>query len=639
MMKTWKISDLKDSAMPAPDFKTVSLENAESRESGNIKVAIIGGGPKGMYALDSLRLALMKNPLAEPLEIYWFNENMFFGAGNNYRTDQPDYLLINYCIGNISIWKKNDATADFKKLNLTEWIARHVENPEQVQPKDYASRALVGCYLQDGARAIIAALPSSVTVRCVLGEVHDMAEHEDGISLSVTGCNYHEQIYQSVMLATGHANRFRTATDIQYAVFTENRSNVHFIDHVYPVTEKLAAVPANNTVAIKGIGLTFIDALLALTEGRGGKFVYNKANGLAYLKSGNEPKTIYPFSRSGMPMLPRGPVFTKSQLRSRFIHQDWVDALLRRKTAIDFESAILPRLQWEFAYAYYTMLFQQRQIETSPALEREETFEVTLQQTLAKNPDIEPFVLDDFLFPSKNIGALSSSEFHNFVISYLETGVKEAAVGEQASPLMALVAVWREALPFIGQLYAHGGFTAKSQQLFDQKYLPAFNRVSFGPPLENVQKILALARAGILKFHLGADITLHTNDSTAQFDIASKQTTFSASVDMLIDARIPKPQFGAGASQLYQNMYQRKLAVPFTNQQYRPGCPAITAVGNLIDARGNAITEVTLSGTPTEGATLDNDSLSRARNDFAMPWAEKLIAAIHHQQKQPTIEL
>ena len=54
-----------------------------------------------------------------------------------------------------------------------------------------------------------------------------------------------------------------------------------------------------------GLGSTFIDAALELTEGRGGAFARNAAGALVYSPSGQEPAKILPFSRTGLPMSPK----------------------------------------------------------------------------------------------------------------------------------------------------------------------------------------------------------------------------------------------------------------------------------------------------------------------------------------------
>lgn len=41
---------------------------------------------------------------------------------------------------------------------------------------------------------------------------------------------------------------------------------------------------------------------------------------------------------------------------------------------------------------------------------------------------------------------------------------------------------------------------------------------------------------------------------------------------------------------------------------------------------------ISLYGTPTEGLTLDNDTLSRKRNDFASQWAQDVALAIENKE-------
>ena len=52
------------------------------------------------------------------------------------------------------------------------------------------------------------------------------------------------------------------------------------------MAEKLRDIPPHATVAIKGMGLTFIDAVLALTEGRGVDFAFVTVGALPAIEQG-----------------------------------------------------------------------------------------------------------------------------------------------------------------------------------------------------------------------------------------------------------------------------------------------------------------------------------------------------------------
>ena len=64
-------------------------------------VAIVGGGPKGMYAVNHFANQMHLNPTTRHYELLWFNQDEYFACGPNYHIHQPDYLLINYCIGHV----------------------------------------------------------------------------------------------------------------------------------------------------------------------------------------------------------------------------------------------------------------------------------------------------------------------------------------------------------------------------------------------------------------------------------------------------------------------------------------------------------------------------------------------------------
>jgi len=54
----------------------------------------------------------------------------------------------------------------------------------------------------------------------------------------------------------------------------------------------------------------------------------------------------------------------------------------------------------------------------------------------------------------------------------------------------------------------------------------------------------------------------------------------------------------------------------------------LTREANPIDKAGNVIKNMTVYGTPTEGVTFDNDTLSRSRNDFSSIWAKQAVKSL-----------
>lgn len=114
----------------------------------------------------------------------------------------------------------------------------------------------------------------------------------------------------------------------------------------------LDAFPAGEPVLIRGFGLTFVDAMVLLTEGRGGRFRREPSGELRYLPSGRE-LTLYVGSRRGVPyrsrfayVLPGPP----PRIPRYFSPADFTDR------SLDFASDLWPALARELTVAGYREL-------------------------------------------------------------------------------------------------------------------------------------------------------------------------------------------------------------------------------------------------------------------------------------------
>jgi len=619
----WRLENIKK-GFTTDKIRSHFVSSADLSGSNHTKVAIIGAGPKGMYGLERLLAQADKNNSREPLEIHLFNHDEHFGSGNNYRIDQPEYLLINYSIGNINMWiDEAPLTSAASALSLLDWINLYSDTTALAKETDYASRALVGLYLQFGLTEILRSKPANCVVQLIVGHVTDMMEIDGRYKLSLEG-GFLDHSYDHVLLATGHSNKFETVEEAAYRNLAHNNPQAYFIPHVYPVQKKIVPLPDNIPVAIKGIGLTFIDATLALTEGKGGTFSRHQGS-LHYHKSGREPSSIYPYSRGGFPMLPRGPFSQDARYIPQYFTQSFVREIqeLYPKGEIDFEKILLPIIEQEYIYAYYSTWMNNYGYKYPKGLPFTQ-FEEEVLNFRDLYQEVPEFDMDTFVAPGENLKSTAGQKYHDHIISYLEQAIAEAKIGELNSPLMTAVAVWREITPLIGPLYEFGGFTPASQKIFEKQYYGKFSNVTFGPPIENMEKIVALAKASIIKFSLGPSPQVHCSEDSGKYRIESNCSSFVKEVDCLIDARIAKPNLKEGASELFSKLIQRNLASPYKNKTYVPGCLNISPQGYLISAEGEVNYRIALTGTPTEGATLDNDTLSRTRNNLVSGWAKEI---------------
>ncbi|VVV00431.1 MULTISPECIES: 2,3-diaminopropionate biosynthesis protein SbnA [Mesonia] len=586
-------------------------------------VAIIGVGPKGLYGLERLLATIKEAEIEGKIHIHLYNKNHFFGAGDVYRTNQPSYLKMNFANEKIDIrptTKPEPITSRLK--NYVSWLSDYLEEEESSLTKKISSRSTVGKYLSYCFEVLVAEAPKNVKFHEHTEEVVAISRKDEFLQIETSSFSHRKEIVQvnQLLLTTGHAGNLTP-------VSAKEKKNASTIDFIYPVSRRLLTVHTNSVVAIKGMGLTFIDACLALTEGREGSFL-GKAEEMHYIKSGNEPRLIYPYSRSGAPMIPRVGAMPSSP-SLRFFTVEHIHKLKKNSSyKFNFEEELLPLIQKEFTYRYYKLAFKNAGETLTDALAFEE-MQKEIETFHHKHPAEKGFNFDELKDP------FSSNENYNSstVRQYLEETLAQVSLASK-SPLLAAISAWHDISPIFNELYSFGGLTAKSHQVFDTEYAPFFNRISYGPPLENMYKMLALLKVELLDFTFGKSPQLEQlAHQKLAISTSLSNTNHQVEIDYHIDARIPKMNMKTQCSRLYQHLLKSGLVRPFQNvdaeNSYFTGGIDLTENGNPIDEEGKVIDNITVYGTPTEGVTFDNDSLSRSRNDFGSIWAKNAVKAIN----------
>lgn len=599
------------------------------------RTAIIGAGPKGLYGLERLLAALKKEKPEVPVAVHVFNRSPFFGAGDVYRPDQPGYLLMNFSNGNINMWPKEGAEPVVPEArSFVEWLKENKQGP--AEPDAYASRAQVGAYLSEGFEQLRRYCPDGVQIVNHVAEVTDVIPEGDAFFLELEtaeGKVLLEEKFDQLLLTTGHPRPHAGFPELEIQIPEKSKLRAQLIDTIYPVQEQLGGIRSGEKVILKGLGLTFIDAVLALTEGRGGQFSENPEKGLTYRPSGLEPHKIYPYSRSGLPMFPRLGEVPDSRPALNFFNENKLDAQLAGKEKIDFKKELLPLIEQEFIANYYRVLFRNYGEE----LEISDDFAGILRQ-------IEVFHRS---YPQENrfsLGKLFSPlpqpafGLHGSFLTFLDEFLSAARAGREQSPLAAAAATWRSISPVFNKYYSFGRLTPASQRQFLEKYAGHFNRLAYGPPVANLEKIRAIAAAGCLDFSFVRSPGINFRRDLNCFMITHPQHALHTTAFYWVDARIPKVQIGQDESELYQNLLERRIIRKYANtdgkESYFPGCLDLNGQGHPRDTRGRPVPQITVYGTPTEGITYDNDTLSRTRNNFADSWSKTVTADLRTKVKR-----
>ncbi len=610
-------------------------------------VAIVGLGPKGLYCLERLLAEFNARPLRHSLNIHVFNRIAHFGASPIYDPDQPEYILVNISVGEIDLWTAEDPPiVAGRGLCFTDWYRLTFQPQTPLTGDEYLSRAVVGRYLIEGFQRILDHLPSGVTVSCHVGEVVDIRPKERHYRLEFVGESGDAETIHAgkILLATGHSRLIPGTEEKRDQAFASRHSRAAFIPFAYPVVESMGQIPAGARVAMKGVGLTFIDAVLELTEGRGGSFERSADGPLSYTPGGEEPQSIIPFSRTGLPMAPKAHDLPVVEQTLTFFTHSALAELRTQATGgkLDLKRDLWPLFELEMEIHYYRVVMgdsiDREQLEScwndAQAMRR------VISSYLREHPGKERFDYRQVLDPVGERRFDSGVQFASFIEQYMEQEIARARLGQAISGVKAAMGIWYEVRKALGSVLQFGGLNPESHRKLIEYYYPRLKRVAFGPPIINIEKLLSLQRAGILDFSVARNPRVLTDEAAGCFQLRCDEIPGAvAQAEILVDARYPSVDVARDATPLYRNLHRRGMVRPYENRSmvrdstsYSPGAIDMTEGSRfVVDGEGAANEDITVIGIPTEGNLVGN--LTLARDDYSGIWAAEVIRQLRCRER------
>lgn len=597
------------------------------------RVAIVGLGPKGLFALERLLAHLGTRESSSPVEVHLFHKEGRFGVSPVYAEDQPDYIILNVAVGEVDAWGADEPPSrGGRGPNFVEWYGRRHLEAAPLTGEEFLGRAQVGHYLAEAFERIARDVPPGTRLVPHRGEVVDLAKEESGFRLHWQDQEGVEQtlVCERVLLTTGHSCRRLGPREREWRTFAGRHEFARFIPFVYPVQRVLAEILPKDRVAIKGLGLTCIDAVLQLTEGRGGRFERDRLGILRYRPSGEEPREIFPFSRTGLPMAPKAADLPDYLRPLTFCSRERLERLRRRgKVSL---ASVRHLLELEMQRCYYEWAMSGEFAERLAAMEADESAQRALVEAFHRaRPDVPPFDPAPILDPAGDERFENGRAYHDFVTRYMGVEIERARRGFAGDGLKSAIDIWFEARYAIGEALAYGGLTPEAHQDLLEDLAPRLKRVVFGPPLINLEKLRALADAGLLDFSAARAPRVFADEEAGVFALENEcGDVFQAEV--LIDGRYPEMKLTEDATPLYRNLLRRGLVRPFTNQNgdgksYQPGALDHTdGTQRVIDAEGRAHPNLHVIGIPTEGNLLGNFTI--VRGEVSDAWARETVARL-----------
>ncbi|MEO3975432.1 FAD/NAD(P)-binding protein [Streptomyces sp. CAU 1734] len=538
--------------------------------AGPPALAVIGAGPRGTGVLERLAANLPELYGDRPLDIHLVDPHPA-GPGRIWRPDQSPLLWMNSMAEDVTMFTDETVPLEGPVRSgptLAEWAG--------IDGRTFADRTRQGAYLRWVYERARAALPASVTVHEHRATAVRITGPRDGRQRIHLAGEERSLTADLAVLTLGHLPAELDPEQRELAAFARR----HGLSHLPPdftADTGLDVLPAGEPVIVRGMGLAFIDLMVLLTEGRGGRF--DDAAGV-YHPSGREP-VLHVGSRRGVPYHTKigYPHDGERPPLPHFFGPAETEALLRRGP-LDFRRDIWPLIERELGHVHYHRLFTAHPERTATAwadfAEKYAAAEPGGPELRALADSAVPDPADRF-DPVALDRPLHGLRFPSWDALQVELRDRiEADLARRHDPAhSADLAVFLGLLSVYGQLVRLGDI--------GDWWHGYFSFLASGPPAPRVRRLLALSRAGIVRF-LGAGMTVTADEELGLFraggeSVPGRHITARA----LVEARLPEPTVERADSPLLRLLHREGAAATPT------GLLAVDpADGRILDRAGRA---------------------------------------------------
>lgn len=527
-------------------------------------LVIVGAGPRAVMLVERL-LARRTRADAVPLRITLVDP-FPPGGGRIWRYAQSPLLKLNSMARDVTVFTDDSCVISGPVRSgpsLIEWAERvrdgrlpdvRIDDPELADEVDglrgesFPTRRLQSLYLDWFWRRTVAIAPPGVEVRWHPGSVQWVDETPEGWEVALAdGIRLNADV---VVYAVGHNGREPegTALDVSAAAAA---AGFAYLEPDFTADADLTRLAPGDDVVVRGMGLASVDAVVLLTQGRGGRFSRNARGTLVYTPSGREPR-LHLGSRRGVPY--RSKVTSQVQgdpPEREVLTPAAIAELLARPGTIDFLDDVWPLIARELVRGHYRELFTGHPERVGTTWE---AFRATLRavdgDTAALRravAEVVPDPLDRFDVPLLDV-PLGEETFPD------ERAVHARVRRHIADDLLLRTSAQHSAtqalfLTILGSFLALGDipverWSARSRAVdLPVTWHTFFSYVASGPPPHRLEELLALADAGVVRF-LGPELSVHL-DPTRGFVATSPRHGGEIVASALVDAWLPAPAAAA----------------------------------------------------------------------------------------------
>ncbi len=546
------------------------------------RVALLGAGPRGTSVLERLLANwAAERPEGTSLQIHVVDPYPA-GSGHVWQPEQSRlYLMNTQAFYPTLIPEDSGLAAPLAGGSFDQWREarrgdgtglNEAEKAElaTLDSHDFPSRALYGRYLRQTLAELLDRLPDGVKV--TFHETLALAAHPVDGMFDVELADGGRLTVDSVVLALGHIESRLNPEQKSFKRAADELGLLYF-PPAPPADVDWQAVPDNEPVLVRGMGLNFFDVMGQLTEGRGGKFVEAGAPGagvLEYRASGREPRIIAA-SRRGTPYRAKAGLegYYPSSVTMRYLTEDAVDRFRAAGIQPGFDHDLWPLLHRDALWAYYSTLARSQPAAIKdPAqflTDLEDALQPHAHTTANWESDVE-ILVEKHVVASRRLNLrglaapLAGRTFESrrdldaAITAYLDDDARRSALGE-SDPVKMAIGALHTGRAILKTVVADGGITDESWLAGLRGWFESFvEGLASGPPALRSEQLAALARAGVVSF-VGPDPKFSVDRGARVFRAASPWVHEGpAEARTLIEAMSPANRVGINISPLLEQL-------------------------------------------------------------------------------------
>ena len=567
------------------------------------KLAIVGVGPRGGYALECLIAELARQGSPVDVQILLFEETSTLGSGPVYRADQPETNWIN--ITERALELNARPAIDFGNTHIPrfpeyhEWANLVFDTWPADQPDTFPPRSKIGRYLRERCGSLVEPLVAADKMSVVVDRVIDVRLHDHKCILR-TSTNKQYSV-DDVLLTIGHQPTREDKQIRDWAEVSKRHENISLHTSPYPIEDVVikGSSDAIPNIAIRGYGLAMMDVARAFGETYGffeddpegsGKLIY-RLRGAKFCMA--------PFSLDGLTMGPKpytpkiDAAYRPSDVTLNALSVALSDTSNQIKaTGADF---LVNKMVPIIASVYESLSRPRGGTKTTT-----DDLEAVIKTWLLDPDFTHELLMPNHVHPSVSLQSLIDMAMDRTDI-YLDY-----CAGQ----------VWRHCQLIIYAALSHSQLN--DDVLADIIALDErLKRYSFGPPVDSLQQLRAMCSAGVLNLNLLNDPDIICGSEGWVLSKGAVSFTAQTMIDSVLDG----PKLLEITSPLLKSLLNKDLIQPAHDQL---GVLTDNA-GYIKSGRRNEFVPIAILGRIAKGTVIGVDAILECFGERPLVWAKSAV--------------